>query len=101
VRELQPGLWHWEAPHPDWKPGEGWDEVVSSYAIEDGERLVAGDTLVDRGNGLELSVDWLPEGETREHALAALRPLLELPVELVLPTHGAPADRAALERALS
>ena len=30
-----------------------------------------------------------------------LRPLLELPVELVLPTHGAPTDRAALERALS
>jgi hypothetical protein len=27
--------------------------------------------------------------------------LLELPVELVLPTHGAPTDRAALERALS
>jgi len=30
-----------------------------------------------------------------------LRPLLERPVELVLPTHGAPTDRAALERALS
>ena len=29
-----------------------------------------------------------------------LRPLLELPVELVLPAHGAPTDRAALERAL-
>jgi hypothetical protein len=29
-----------------------------------------------------------------------LSPLLELPVEHVLPTHGAPTDRAALERAL-
>jgi len=38
---------------------------------------------------------------TREQALEALRPLLELPVELVLPTHGAPTDRAALERTLS
>jgi hypothetical protein len=46
-------------------------------------------------------VDWLPEGVTREQALEALRPLLELPVELGLPTHGAPIDRAALERALS
>jgi glyoxylase-like metal-dependent hydrolase (beta-lactamase superfamily II) len=36
-----------------------------------------------------------------EQILESLRPLLELPVELVLPTHGAPADRAALERALS
>ena len=30
-----------------------------------------------------------------------LRPLLDKPVELVLPTHGEPADRAALERALA
>jgi hypothetical protein len=30
-----------------------------------------------------------------------LRPLLELAVEIVLPTHGAPTDRAALERALT
>jgi hypothetical protein len=27
--------------------------------------------------------------------------VLELPVEIVLPTHGAPTDRAALERALT
>jgi len=33
--------------------------------------------------------------------METLQPLLDLPVELVLPTHGAPADRAALERALS
>ena len=33
--------------------------------------------------------------------METLRPLLALPVELVLPTNGAPADRAALERALS
>jgi hypothetical protein len=30
-----------------------------------------------------------------------LRPLLALPVEVVLPAHGAATDRAALERALS
>ena len=30
-----------------------------------------------------------------------LRPLLDLPVEHVLATHGGPTDRAALERALS
>jgi hypothetical protein len=27
-----------------------------------------------------------------------LRPMLDLPVELVLPAHGEPTDRAALER---
>jgi glyoxylase-like metal-dependent hydrolase (beta-lactamase superfamily II) len=194
VREVQKGLWHWEAPHPDWKPGEDWAQMVSSYAIDDGDRLllfdplappseidelaaeretaivltcpwhrrdaeglaerldvwlyvpppdegdskpvegevfragerlpvgveafpgmepndlvlwvesrrtlVAGDTLLDRGNGLEFPADWANKGVPPEQILEGLRPLLELPVELVLPTHGAPTDRAALERAL-
>jgi glyoxylase-like metal-dependent hydrolase (beta-lactamase superfamily II) len=42
VRELQVGVWHWEAPHPEWKPN---DELVSSYAIDDGERLLLFDPL--------------------------------------------------------
>jgi hypothetical protein len=42
VRELQPGLWHWEASHPQWTPAntEAWGPEISSYAIEDGERLL-------------------------------------------------------------
>jgi glyoxylase-like metal-dependent hydrolase (beta-lactamase superfamily II) len=195
VRELQAGLWHWEAPHPEWRH-EDWDyQDVSSYAIDDGKRLllfdplavpdeilelaaeretvivltspwhrrdavglaerfgasiyvpppdrpdpdqvpgqvfragdrlpvgveafpgreepndlvlwiesrralVTGDTLVDRGQGLEFLPEWAPEGVPPEEILEALQPLRELPVELVLPTHGPPADRAALERAL-
>lgn len=193
VRELQTGLWHWEAPHPDWKPGEEWDEMVSSYAIDTGDHLllfdplalpseieelaggretaivltcpwhvrdardlaerlgatlyvpppddggsdpvtgevfregdelpvgvrafggmeasdlvlwvesrgavVAGDSLIDRGSGLEIPADWV--GDALHRVRENLRPLLELPVEVVLPTHGAPTDRAALERALA
>jgi hypothetical protein len=45
VRELRPGLWHWEAPHPDWRSTEPWSENVSSYAIDDGERLLLFDPL--------------------------------------------------------
>ncbi len=195
VRELKAGVWHWEAPHPDWKPGADWAELVSSYAIDGGDRLllfdplatpneivelaadretaivltcpwhardaeslaeqlgaalhapppdegepnplqgevfragdrltigveafpglepndlvlwvesrralVAGDSLVDRGDGLEFPVDWANKGVPPEQILEGLRLLLELPVELVLPTHGAPVDRAALERALA
>jgi len=220
VRELRPGLWHWTAPHPDWEEGEPWDPNVSSYATDDGERLllfdpiappseleerageretaivltapwherdsrglverlgvpvytarpasaedlmqtfgltaeqagdgspdivwllregigearvysagdrldvgveafrghkandlvlwveghravVAGDTLADHGNGLAINERWLPQGVTREQVADGLRPLLELPVEHVLATHGGPFDRAALERALS
>jgi len=219
VRELRPGLWHWEAAHPDWTPEEPWGQRVSSYAIDDGQRLllfdplgvppeiqeraaeretaivltapwherdteslvgridakvcapppdseedlmrkfdvtreqaaggspdlrwllaagtvethlfaagdklpvgievfpgrehndvvlwladhravVSGDTLVDFGRGLQIA-DWLREEVTREEVVDGLRPLLDLPVELVLPAHGRPTDRAALERALS
>jgi len=220
VRELRHGLWQWQAPHPDWVPSEPWDQNVSSYAIDDDERLllfdplgvpseiealaaeretafvltapwherdaqslverlgapvytplpdsaqdlmdmygitaeqagdgspdvvwllrekkgearpyssgdrlsfgadvfpghkkndtvlwverqravISGDTLGDFGRGLEINERWLRSGVTREEVAEGLRPLLELPVELVLPTHGAPTDRSALERALS
>jgi glyoxylase-like metal-dependent hydrolase (beta-lactamase superfamily II) len=221
MRELAPGLWHWTAPHPQWEESEPWDPNVSSYAVEDGERLllvdplgvpreleeraaeretaivltapwherdserlverlgvpvytprpdsarflmdtygitaeqagegspdvvwllkegkgearvyaagdrlpagietfpghkqndivlwieskravVSGDTLVDFGGGLEINERWLElHRVTREQVVEGLRPLLEKPVEHVLPTHGHPTDRAALERALS
>jgi len=220
VRELRPGLWHWEAVHPQWRPTEPWSENVSSYAIDDGERLllfdplavptkieelatdregaivltnpwherdsrdlverlglpvytplpdtaeyimekwgltaeqvgdgspdvvwllkqgigearpyaagdqldvgveafpgqkpndmvlwsesrrtvIAGDTLVDFGNGLEINPRWLGPDMTREQVVEGLRPLLDLPVEHMLATHGVPFERADLERALS
>ncbi len=220
MRELRPGLWHWQALHPGWQEGEPWDPNVSSYAIADDERLllfdplgvpselealasaretaivltapwherdaqglverlgapvytplpdsaqylmetygitaeqagdgapdvvwllrehkgearpyaagdhlpfgadaydghkpndtvlwvesiaavISGDTLVDLGQGLEINERWLRPGVTREEIAAGLRPLLELPVEHVLATHGGPHDRAALERALA
>jgi glyoxylase-like metal-dependent hydrolase (beta-lactamase superfamily II) len=218
--DLRPGVWHWEAPHPEWRPSEPWGPEVSSYAIDDGERLllfdplalprtleelaagretavvltspwherdsrglverlsvpvytpppdtaeylmrtygltaeqagdgsadvvwlleegigearlygagdrldvgveafpgqkpndtvlwieshrtvIAGDTLVDFGRGLEINPRWLSPDVTREQVVERLRPLLDLPVEHMLATHGGPFDRAALERALS
>ena len=45
MRELQTGLWHWQAPHPDWEPSEPWDQEVSSYAIDDGKQLLLFDPL--------------------------------------------------------
>jgi glyoxylase-like metal-dependent hydrolase (beta-lactamase superfamily II) len=218
VNELRPGLWHWHAPHPQWTAEARWPQHVSSYALDDGERLlffdplaaprellalarerqpvvvltapwherdtrelvgelgaavyapppdtaqdlmdkygitaeqagdgspdlqwlrvgrnnvhwygageripigieayagrehndlvlwlesavavIAGDTLVDFGTGLALN-EWLRGGVTREQVVTRLRPLLDLPVEVVWPAHGAPTDRAALRRALS
>jgi hypothetical protein len=54
VRELGPGLWHWEAPHPQWRPTEPWSENVSSYAIDDGERLLLVDPLAVPSELLDL-----------------------------------------------
>ena len=68
--------------------------------VESVRAVVAGDSLADFGTGLALN-EWLRGGVTREQVVEGLRPLLALPVEVVLPTHGAPTDRAALERALS
>ena len=45
MRELRPGLWHWQAPHPGWQASEPWDPNVSSYAIDDGESLLLFDPL--------------------------------------------------------
>jgi glyoxylase-like metal-dependent hydrolase (beta-lactamase superfamily II) len=201
VQAVAAGVWHWQAPHPEWDDSV-WPQLVSSYAIDDGERLllfdpiatpaeilaradgrelvvaltnpwherdtralveqddppvfvadpgegspdvawllsgeaghphlystdgglpdgveaafqgrepndmvlwvpsrgavVAGDTLVDFGDGLKIHEPWL--STPREDVVAQLRPLLDLPVEHVLATHGGPHDRAALERALA
>lgn len=220
MRELAPGIWHWQAPHPQWRESEPWDQNVSSYAIDDDERLlvfdpiappgelvelaaardtvivltspwherdmqslveqldvpvyaprpdsaqdlmdkfgitadqagdgspdlvwlraeaaehwrpytvdgplpsgieafegrepndivlwveshravVAGDTVADFGNGLEVSARWLRDGVTRESRIERLRPLLAKPVEHVLATHGGPFEPVDLQRALS
>lgn len=202
MRELRPGVWHWQAKHPWWHEEAGYPQVVSSYAIDAGGRrllfdplevpeelrdrdavvvltapwherdaeklglpvyspprhsaqdlidrfgitreqagdgspdllwledrhdveelglrafggrdsndlvvwvepvraLVCGDSLADFGNGLEIAPGWLLPGETREDVAGRLRPVLELPVELVLPAHGEPTDRATLERVLA
>lgn len=69
--------------------------------IESRHALVAGDSLIDRGQGLEFPGDWANKGVPPAEILDTLRPLLDLPVEIVLPTHGPPAERVSLERALS
>jgi hypothetical protein len=62
--------------------------------------VVVGDTLVDFGAGLEIHEPWLWT-TTREQVIDQLRPLLDLPVEHVLATHGGSHGRAALERVLA
>jgi hypothetical protein len=59
VHELQTGLWHWQASHPDWTPGNPEDEgaKVTSYAIDEGERLLLIDPLALPREIEELATD--------------------------------------------
>jgi glyoxylase-like metal-dependent hydrolase (beta-lactamase superfamily II) len=69
--------------------------------IESHRAVAIGDTIIDRGRGIEIVESWLAEGVTREQVVEGLQPLLARPIEHVLPTHGAPTGRAALDRALA
>jgi len=62
--------------------------------------IVTGDSVSDFGGGLDI---WLGGRKhvTRGDITERLRGLLDLPIELVLPAHGEPTDRAALERLLA
>jgi glyoxylase-like metal-dependent hydrolase (beta-lactamase superfamily II) len=77
-------------------------EVV--YWLEGAAAVVPGDVLLGRRGGVKLCpTSWLASG-TRAGLARELRPLLDLPVERVLVSHGQPvlADGlAALERAFA
>ena len=79
-------------------PGRQANDLVLWIASR--RAVVVGDTLVDFGGGLENHEPGL-RSTTREQVVDQLRPLLDLPVGLVLATHGGPHDRAALERVLA
>jgi hypothetical protein len=41
IRDIAAGLWIWRLRHPQWKPGQGWDPIVTCTCVESG-----GDTAV-------------------------------------------------------
>jgi hypothetical protein len=61
--------------------------------LEEHGALVFGDSFP----GGPIPDDWLPEGKTRADYEAWLRPFGDLPVELVLPTHGDPGGPEVLQ----
>jgi glyoxylase-like metal-dependent hydrolase (beta-lactamase superfamily II) len=67
--------------------------------------LIVGDVILGHGaEGIELCPDsWLPDGVSGRDLALSLGPLLELPVERILPGHGDALDKdvhGALERVL-
>jgi glyoxylase-like metal-dependent hydrolase (beta-lactamase superfamily II) len=65
--------------------------------IADARALVVGDALITRDGRLEIPPTWLPEGDSVDAAQTRMAPLLELAVELVLTTHGAPVRENGAE----
>lgn len=103
------GLEHVEIPAKPYRPGETLPGGIVAQGASHPEEtifwipahraLVAGDVLLGGERGLHVQPDsWLPEGATREGLRDALRPLLELPVELLLLTHGDPVVEDAREQ---
>lgn len=93
--------------HAEVVRGSDWVEAL--FFLEPHRTLIAGDLLIGKaGGGIELPVGWFPKGE-QDWAEQELKPelrkrLAELPVELVVVSHGEPVleDGAAeLERALA
>jgi glyoxylase-like metal-dependent hydrolase (beta-lactamase superfamily II) len=68
--------------------GAGAGEVL--YWLPSHGALIPGDVLLGAGDGgvRVCPDDWLAEGFTRDDVRRALRPLLELPIERVLVSHG-------------
>jgi len=119
VRELARGLWRWEAPHPGWEPNPEPDspadrpQLVGCVAygtddwIPEHGALVPGDRLLGDGDPLRMCPDsrmrYL-DGFARPELRRELRKLLDLPIRMILTSHGEPAladAHAALERALA
>ena len=53
-------MWHWQAPHPGWTPDQWWPQAVSSYALDDGARLILFDPLAVPEEIFELAADREP-----------------------------------------
>jgi glyoxylase-like metal-dependent hydrolase (beta-lactamase superfamily II) len=60
VRELASGIWYWQGTHPQWSDGEPWDPNVSSYAIDDGERLLIFDPIAPPDELFDLAAEREP-----------------------------------------
>ena len=87
---------------------KGADWVEAMFFLEPHRALVTGDLLIGANGGIELPIEWFPKAE-REWAEQELKPELrrrlgELPIELVVVSHGEPVlqdGAAALDSALS
>jgi glyoxylase-like metal-dependent hydrolase (beta-lactamase superfamily II) len=57
-----PGLWLWRVEHPDWRPGVGWPQQVTSVCVESGGEVALLDPLApaDDAAGIWARLDARP-----------------------------------------
>ena len=108
MRELRPGLWHWQAPHPGWRSSEPWDKNVSSYAIADDDRLLLFDPLgvpgelealaAERETAIVLTAPWHErdaEGLVQRLGVPVYTPLPDS-AQYLMDTYGITAEQTAV-----
>jgi hypothetical protein len=54
LRDVAPGLWIWRREYPDWRPGVGWEEVVTSTVVESGGEVALLDPLAPSEDATEI-----------------------------------------------
>jgi hypothetical protein len=86
VRDVAPGLWIWRLEHPDWKPGLGWEQVVTSTCAESGGEVAVLDALAPPDESSEV---WA-RLDARPPTLAiVLKPDHVRSVDLIVQRYGA------------
>ncbi|HWC16459.1 MAG TPA: hypothetical protein VG498_05570 [Terriglobales bacterium] len=53
LRDVAPGLWIWRVRHPRWKPGQGWDPIVTCTSVESGGETFVLDPLAPAADARE------------------------------------------------
>jgi glyoxylase-like metal-dependent hydrolase (beta-lactamase superfamily II) len=71
LRDIAPGLWIWRGEHPDWKPNQGWDGMVTSTYVESGGERIVIDPLSPPGTAGEI---WARLDEARPSAVVITKP---------------------------
>jgi glyoxylase-like metal-dependent hydrolase (beta-lactamase superfamily II) len=54
LRDVAPGLWIWRLEYPDWRPGAGWDPIVTSTCVESGGEIALLDPLAPPEDAAEI-----------------------------------------------
>src|SRR5215218_3223881 len=54
LHDVVPGLWIWRLPHPDWKPGLDWEQMVTSTWVESGGEAALLDPLAPPDDAQEI-----------------------------------------------